>query len=126
MTHHPIRTLPDGTRVYSNGTRYRPKKNSERKYRKRKPENENAILYQGEWYLPLPVLPDESRTAPLTRPDTDAYDHMAKPRKCRCDVCRRPEAQVWKDRWIRDGIRSGTLPPPPKPRRRKRRRPPDG
>lgn len=106
MTHHPIKTLSDGTRVYSNGVRYKRKKISERKYRIRKPDDPNAILWNGNWFLPLDLLPDEARTAPLTRPDTDAYDHAGKPRKCRCDVCRRPEAQRWRDKALRDQMRT--------------------
>ena len=122
MTHHPIKILEDGTRVYSNGTRYTPKKNSERKYKVRKPDDPNAVMYNKEWFLPLVLRPDDVRAMPQTRPDTSAYDHMEKDRKCRCDVCRRPEAQVWKDKWTRDAIRSGRLPRPSRSRRRRRPR----
>lgn len=121
MTHHPIKILEDGTRVYSNYTRYKPKPAVERKYKVRKPDVPGAVMYNKEWFLPLPVLPEDDRDMPDTRPDTVAYDHMEKRAKCRCEVCTRPEAQPWKDKWTRDGIRSGRLPRPP--RSRKRRRP---
>lgn len=72
MTHHPIRTLPDGTRVYSNGTRYKPKPRSERKYAVRKPDDPRAVRWRGEWLLPLKVLPDDERkNFPQTRPDSE-------------------------------------------------------
>jgi hypothetical protein len=102
VTHHPIRTLPDGTRVYSNGTRYKPKPVEERKYGVRRPDDPRAVRYKGDWFLPLLLQPDDKRVMPLTRPDSDAYDHMDKPRKCRCDVCKRPEALRWKRKWRRD------------------------
>ena len=106
MTHHPIKTLEDGTRVYSNGTRYKPLSDDERKRKRRKPEDPKAKRWYGEWLLPLPVLPDEDRQQPETRPDTDAYDHMTKTRKCRCNVCQRPEAAKWKKRWLKEhGLR---------------------
>lgn len=72
MTHHAIRTLPDGTRVYSNGTRYRPKAPAERKYRVRKPDDPRAQRWKGEWRLPLEVLPDDQRkNLPQTHPFDD-------------------------------------------------------
>lgn len=124
MTHHPINTLPDGTRVYSNGTKYMPKPLDQRKYKVRKPSDPRAVMYNKEWFLPLDVLDDKNRAMPLTRPDTVAYGHMEKPRKCICDVCRRPESQRWKDKWTKDAIKSGRLPRPTRSRRR--RRPRDG
>jgi hypothetical protein len=102
VTHHRIKVLEDGTRVYSNGTRYKPLSQEQRKYGVRKPDDPEAQRYHGQWFLPLDLLPDEVRYKMETRPDTDAYDHMSKPRPCKCDVCRRPEAQRWKDRWRRD------------------------
>ena len=103
MTHHPIKVLEDGTRVYSNGTRYKPKAPGERKYGVRKPPPglaEGAVRWGGLWLLPLPLLPGDERLWPETRPDTDAYLHASKPRKCRCRVCQRPEALVWRERGL--------------------------
>ena len=101
MTQHKIKVLSDGTRVYSNGTRYKPVAPEERKYAIRRPDDSGAVLYQGSWYSPLASLDDEARIMPETRPDTDAYEHMGKPRKCMCYVCRRPEAKRWKREWLR-------------------------
>lgn len=89
------RTEPDGTRVYPKGLRYKPIGNRG----VNKPDDPNAEYLNGRWYLPLPLLPPEQRTMPPTRPDEDAYDHMAKPRPCKCDVCARPESQRWKQLW---------------------------
>lgn len=102
MTHHPIRVLEDGTRVYSNGTRYKPKAPEERKYAVRKPPVEGAVRLGDVWYEPLALLPGDQRLWPETRPDTDAYDHASKPRKCKCLVCRRPEARRWRNQWRRE------------------------
>jgi hypothetical protein len=102
MTHHKIKVLEDGTRVYSNGTRYKPKAPEERVYRVRKPAQEGAVWWGGGWRLPLDLLPLEARLWPETRPDTDAYDHMIKPRRCKCWVCKRPEAKRWKNQWRRE------------------------
>lgn len=110
MTHHPIRVLPDGTRVYSNGVRRKPVPDHLRKYKRRKPDDPRAVRWRGDWLLPLELLPDDERVMPLTRPDTDAYDHMSKPRKCRCDVCRRPEAKKWKAKWRREQRQMRTAP----------------
>lgn len=107
MTYHAVRQLDDGTRVYSNHTRYTPVPVEQRKYKVRKPDHPGAVRWHGDWLLPLELMTDEDRRMPQTRPDTDAYDHMTKPRKCRCDVCRRPEAQRWKDKWRAEhGLRS--------------------
>lgn len=107
MTHHPIRVLEDGTRVYSNGTRYKPKAAADRIYGIRKPPVPGAERWGGHWLLPLPLLPLAARSWPETRPDTDAYLHAFKPRKCRCLVCQRPEAQGWRER----ALRSAPQPP---------------
>ena len=106
MTHHPIRTLPDGTRVYSNGTRYKPKAAADRVYAVRKPDSPSAVRWRGEWLEPLPVLPEAARgPLPATRADSEAYDHM--PRPCRCEVCQRPAAARWQRKWRRDrGLRA--------------------
>ena len=102
MTHHPIKTLEDGTRVYSNGTRYKPKAPEERVYKVRKPAVEGAVWWRGAWRLPLDLVPLEARQWPETRPDEDAYDHASKPRRCKCDVCRRPQARRWRYKWTMD------------------------
>ena len=107
MTHHPIKVLPDGTRVYSNGTRYKPLAPEERTYGVRKPPGGGAVRVGGTWFHPLSLLPPEARSWPETRPDTDAYLHASKPRRCKCNVCRRPEARKWRLR----GLRSAEPPP---------------
>lgn len=102
MTHHLVRVEPDGTRVYSNYTRYRPKPRSERKYAVNKPDDPRAVRFHGQWYLPLDVLPDEARVMPATRPDCQAYEHMSSNLLCRCQVCLRPTAARWQRKWRRD------------------------
>ena len=103
-----VRVLEDGTHVYSNGTKYRPKRPEERKRAIRKPSNPDAVLYQGDWYLPLDLLPEDDRVLPETRADSDAYDHMVKPRRCKCRVCKRPQARKWRMRWRRDQRQMGS------------------
>jgi len=68
MTHHPIRELEDGTRVYANYHRYRPKPISERTNGVNKPDDPRAVRFHTKWFLPLDVLPDEQRVLPATRP----------------------------------------------------------
>ena len=58
--------------------------------------------HNGRWLTPIDVLPDEQRTMPETRPDELAYDHMEKRFGCSCDVCQRPAAARWKEKWRRD------------------------
>jgi hypothetical protein len=70
MTHHPIRVLEDGTRVYANGHRYKPKTMAERKYGVNKPDDPRAVRFHTKWFLPLEVLPDAQREMPVTRPWT--------------------------------------------------------
>ena len=106
MTKHEIVTLPDGTRRYSNYTKYTPVPEDERKYTRRKPDDPAAVRWYGEWILPLRLLPWELRAIPNTRPDDDAYLHMSKGRKCRCEVCKRPQADKWRKKWWRErGVR---------------------
>ena len=100
MTQHPIKVLEDGTRVYSNHTRYKPLPAEQRKNFVRKPQDPRAVLWHGEWLLPLEVLPDEARDFPETQPDTVAYDHAWK-KRCECSVCRRPQARLWRLKWRR-------------------------
>ena len=97
MTHHPIRTEPDGTRVYSNGVRYKPKKPPV--------DRRGAVRFGNRWYPPLLVLSDPCRTMPETRPDTDAYEHAKVTLLCMCAVCLRPDAERWRTRWKRDHAR---------------------
>lgn len=98
MTHHPIRTLPDGTRLYSNGTRYKPVANDKRAYNRRKPDHPEAVMYNREWFVPMQLLDESERVVPVTRPDTEAMDHIWKRRPCKCDVCKRPESEPWKEK----------------------------
>lgn len=105
MTHREIKVLEDGTRVYADYHRYTPKPLEERKYAVRKPDDPRAVRWGGQWLLPLEVLPEADRTMPETRPDTDAYDHAAKKRRCTCAPCRRPTAERWRKKWQRDQVR---------------------
>jgi hypothetical protein len=83
---------PDGTRVYAKGHRYRPLSDAERVYARRKPADAveaGAVRFAGNWYYPLPVLPDEQRPAlPWTRPDEEAIGHQL---GCLCLMCRTVE-----------------------------------
>jgi len=99
VTRHPIQVLEDGTRVYSNGVRYKPVPKELRKNSVHKPEDPRAVRFFDTWFLPLDLLGEDQRQMPATRPDSVAYDHMTKPKRCRCDVCRRPEAKRWKRLW---------------------------
>lgn len=110
MTHHRIRTLEDGTRVYSNYVRYTPVAPEERINGVNRPDDPRAVRFHTRWFLPLDVLDDEDRVLPETRPDTDAYDHMTSNIFCRCDVCRRPHAEHWRRKWRYDhGLRRGAV-----------------
>jgi hypothetical protein len=99
VTHHVIRVEPDGTRVYSNYTRYRPRPDSVRVYARRKPDDPSAYFWGGNWFLPLEGLPEENRVMPPTRADSEAFHHMWKRRKCRCDVCHRDGVERWRRMW---------------------------
>jgi hypothetical protein len=59
MTHHPIKVLPDGTRVYANYHRYTPV------------PDPRAVRFHGVWLLPLELLPEDERVLPATRPYRD-------------------------------------------------------
>jgi hypothetical protein len=111
MTHHPIKVLEDGTRVYSNGARYTPRKNRVNKVRR--PDDPRAVRYGNRWFLPIDTLPDDARSMPDTRPDTDAYFHVDKPRRCKCNVCRRPESKKWKLKRRREIRGTRSVDPPP-------------
>jgi hypothetical protein len=102
----PVRIEPDGTRVYAHGYRYRPKPPEERTYAVRKPDDPRAVRFRGDWYLPLDLVEEGARVMPATRPDSDAYDHMDRTVLCRCEVCRRPAAERWRNKWRADhGLR---------------------
>ena len=103
----PVRIEEDGTRVYSNGTRYKPVSPEARRYQRRRPDHPEAVRFHGKWFLPLEVLPDDQRPPmPATRPDEEAYEHMDRTVLCRCEVCQRPAAEAWRRRWRRDkGLR---------------------
>lgn len=89
-----LRIEEDGTRVYSNYTRYKPKSPSERKYNVRKPadaEETGAERWKGEWLLPLQVLPDDERQPlPVTVSDDMAALHDL---GCRCTPCLTPRVR---------------------------------
>ena len=98
-------TEPDGTRVYEKGHRYKPLELDERKYRKLKPDDaaeRGALPFHGNWYYPLEVLPEEARTFPWTRPDSDAIAHQL---GCLCHMCRTvPRVKIKKrERVLRRG-----------------------
>ncbi len=97
MTSKPIRRIEaDGTVVYHDYHRYKPKPAEERIYAKRKPDDPRAVRFLSDWYLPLQLLDDNSREMPETRPDEQILEHGI---QCRCVVCRRPEAQaLWRAR----------------------------
>lgn len=97
MTLHPIRILPDGTRVYSNYTKYKPRSGDERTYRKFPEEDPRAYRWQKTWFWLRDVLEDSERKLPETRPDSEAYDHARnRAEMCWCDVCCRPASMVQK------------------------------
>lgn len=95
-----VKVLEDGTRVYSNRTKYTPVPAEQRKNFSRKPDDPRAVRWRGEWFLPLPLIPEEKRRLPETKPDTIAFDHAYKV-KCYCSVCRRPQARLWRLKYRR-------------------------
>jgi len=103
MTHHPIKVLEDGRRKYSNGTFYTPMKDEVRTNKISKPDDPTAIRFHTKWIIPHVFLEDTARRFPETRPDDDAYYHMDKQQQlCQCEVCLRPQAQRYRDRWLRE------------------------
>jgi hypothetical protein len=85
------RTLPDGTRLYSNYVRYKPKAPEERVYGVRRPDDPRAVRFHGTWFLPMDLLPMGRRYMPETRPDDQTLEHRA---LCQCHVCKRPQAAI--------------------------------
>lgn len=105
-----LRVEADGTRVYKGYVKYKPIPVEERKYRIRKPDDPRAVRWRGDWLLPLNLMSDSDRPdMPVTRADTEAYEHMATNRECRCDVCVRPAAYRWKLKWMEDQARSRAM-----------------
>lgn len=103
----PYKTLPDGTRVYAGGARYKPKAIEDRLIGVNKPEVEGAVRFHTRWFTPLPLLAEDARVMPVTRSDEEAYEHMTKRYRCKCEVCQRPSAVKYKKRWQRDqGLRA--------------------
>ena len=92
-----VRVLPDGTRIYKSGHRYKPK--GRRINGRNQPDDPRAVRYNAVWFLPLPLLEDEKRVMPETRSDEEAYDHMSTNLLCMCDVCKRPGAERFRARW---------------------------
>lgn len=92
----------------SSGRTYTPVPPEARKIGVNKPDDPRAVRFHGRWFLPLELIDDEQRVMPETRPDDQAYDHMTGVRGlCRCDVCRRPEAERYRRRWRREqGLRA--------------------
>lgn len=101
-----VKVLEDGTRLYSNGTRYTPVPVEQRKNFSRRPASPDATLWQGKWFVPLPLV--EERVMPETRPDSIAFDHAYRV-KCRCPVCRRPQARLWRLKYRRQMRRGAGL-----------------
>ena len=95
-----LEILEDGTRVYSNYTRYTPVPAEQRKKSRRKPDDPRAIRWKGDWLLPLTLLEEDKRTLPETIPDTVAFDHAYR-KYCPCPACRRPTARAWRKKWRR-------------------------
>lgn len=91
MTHRPIRTEPDGTRVYADGRRYKPLAPEQRKNGVNRPDHPEAVRFHTRWFLPLQLLDDARRAMPATRPDDQTLEHRA---SCLCEVCQRPQATV--------------------------------
>lgn len=85
----PIKeVLPDGTRVYTKGHRYKPLADHERKIRRNKPDNAEArgfVRWRGDWLPPLPLLPEDKRAMPMTVSEWDLADHVI---GCECLPCR--------------------------------------
>lgn len=98
MSHHPVRVLEDGTRVYSNGYRYKPKAAGDRVRKINKPDVPGAVLFGSRWVVPSVVLDDDKRgPVPETRSDEEGYGHTL---YCGCVICKRPavDAVKWR-RW---------------------------
>jgi hypothetical protein len=64
-----VKVLEDGTRVYSNRTTYTPIPPEQRKKISRKPDAPGAFRFNADWFMPLPLIPEEQRSLPETRPD---------------------------------------------------------
>lgn len=94
--------LPDGTVRYKykgHGVVYYKSK-AKRKYERAKPDDPRAVRFHAKWFLPLPLVEDEQREFPETRPDSEAVRHKM---LCHCDVCKRPAALKIKQAALRRG-----------------------
>jgi hypothetical protein len=84
--HELVRVEPDGTRVYSNYYRYKPKAPDEwKRGAPRKPDDPDAFRIRGDWFLPLDLLPDEDRKMP------DPLRHMQRVCVVRPGLCGCPQ-----------------------------------
>jgi hypothetical protein len=92
------RELEDGTRVYSNGFKYKPVPLDKRRNRK---YPDGTQWHGGKPYAPLPLLPEDERVKPYTRPDEEAVQHHV---GCACRSCQVPRVRRLKR--VRLGIRA--------------------
>jgi hypothetical protein len=74
MTTFKVRVLEDGTRLYSNGYKYKPVSEEDRKYKVRKPDDPRAVRFRGDWFIPRDLLEETMRIMPLTRPDSETSE----------------------------------------------------
>lgn len=104
MSDKPVyKLLPDGTRLYRSGKRYKPLAPSERKIGSNKPNHPDAVRFYGKWFIPLELLADHEREMPETRPDDQTLLHRA---VCTCKVCMRPQAiEHWRRRRRRERLK---------------------
>jgi hypothetical protein len=97
--------LPDGTRVYDKGLRYKPLTPEQRKYKVRKPKEmpEGMVRWRGDWLAPLALLLDAERSMPHTIPDDEAAKHRL---ACACFSCKHPRVRRLKRARIYRELRS--------------------
>ena len=86
-TRRPIRRVEaDGTIVYADYKRYKPKALEDRKIGVNKPSDPRAVRWYGRWLLPLELLPDDERRMPTGTkdPPDDPYPWLA---HCQLPCC---------------------------------------